>query len=289
MKQSTKELVRLRLGRLEKSLMRAVVSFDPEDIHLYRVEIKKLRAFLHLCGKGWWGDKPKLWRALHAFYKMSGEIRNLQLQQQRVRETWKDKKESMPRGYLSVLSLEMTAALLSAGRFARDKIDFSRNKTTLMARIPSHLSKKDIRHFVLGTLSTLKLLTSPIDHLSDADLHSIRKLLKDLQYNLPYVKNEMAVLSPRWSTGKESGMESLTATLGEFQDICSSLALMQPCYLQRVPDEAERVALRGWKAEIEVEKRQCREKILNLLTQWGIDRTAGHLYVARNGSIRYER
>jgi len=160
MKQPTKEVIRLRFDKLEKSLMRTVVSFDSEDIHVFRVEIKKLRAFLRLCGKSRAG-KPKLPKALHVFYRVTGGIRNLQMQQQRVRETWKNKVESMPRTYLSLLSLDAADAMLSAKRFARKNMHVSRDKRSLLANIPDHISKKSIRHFALATLSGLEALPEP--------------------------------------------------------------------------------------------------------------------------------
>jgi len=99
----------------------------------------------------------------------------------------------------------------------------------------------------------------------------------------------MAFPLPHLPADGEAGIESLTDTLGEFQDICSSVALLQPCYLQRIPDEAERAVLRGWKAEIEIEKEQWREKIGDLLAQHVVEPTSGQLCVARNGMITYAR
>jgi CHAD domain-containing protein len=67
--------------RRVKTLGKTVAeTWAEEDIHQFRVEVKKLRAFLRLAGSTHTGIKPRLPRRLHTFYSMVGIVRCLQLQ-----------------------------------------------------------------------------------------------------------------------------------------------------------------------------------------------------------------
>jgi hypothetical protein len=112
--QETIQGLKSRFERIQASFDSAIAYFDAEDIHAFRVEVKKLQAFLHLAPKG---VKVKLPTRLGQFYRLVGQIRNLQLQQQRIRDAFLHK-DGLPQSYLTLLAIGIAGAIRRARKFA---------------------------------------------------------------------------------------------------------------------------------------------------------------------------
>src|SRR6266436_3162758 len=82
----TRQVISLRLHRLKRNYALIKRSKGMEDIHHFRVEIKKLRAFLRMLQTG--RDAPiKIPGSLKKIYHYAGLIRELQLHQQTIKTT----------------------------------------------------------------------------------------------------------------------------------------------------------------------------------------------------------
>src|SRR5262245_19892691 len=81
-----KKIIRFRFHRLKKYLRQMKRRLSREAIHHFRVEVKKLRAFLRMIS----GDKLKIPHALKNIYRQAGSVRELQLflQQTNKEKTW---------------------------------------------------------------------------------------------------------------------------------------------------------------------------------------------------------
>ena len=181
-----------RLNHLRKALPRVLAHFDPEDIHAFRVEVKKLRALLTLLAAEDPQDasltrsgRVRLPRRLRRFYKMTGEIRNLQLQQQRVQEYWKMRDDALPRTYCLLLEMELAGKITVAGDFAAKKLSIKTIQRQILDRTPDHIRKRSARKFLRSKAFSLEELKKTPQPWEDDLFHSIRKLLKDLLYIIP--------------------------------------------------------------------------------------------------------
>lgn len=80
--------------------------FDADDNHNFRVEIKKLRAFIRLINISQPDHENKIPKKIRKFYHLVGDIRNLQLHQQRIRNFCDDLFSENPQLYLDSIHKE---------------------------------------------------------------------------------------------------------------------------------------------------------------------------------------
>jgi CHAD domain-containing protein len=255
--QETIRLLKSRFEKIQASFDVAITYFDAEDIHAFRVEVKKLRAFLHSVLSG---VNVKLPPNLHQFYRMVGEIRNLQLQEQRIHDA-SICQGDLPQIYLNLLAIETAAAIRRAKKFAADRLSIPIEERQFVSTFTHHV-KGNSRGSERTTIDRLQTGSDNRHSIDDDDLHSLRKYLKDLLYNHAYMENE-AIHTPPYilSDGKE-GIFALTNLLGQFQDLRSGLLLLQPVYIEQVADDGEKKMLERIRALWEKDKAAIKDKAL---------------------------
>lgn len=104
-----RDIIESRFKKINASFGAVVTDFATEDIHRFRVEIKKLRAFLHATKKG-----LTLPKQLKKFYSLASVIRNLQMQQQRIVKAAAETEDPLPSNYLSIVDAESFANIEKA-------------------------------------------------------------------------------------------------------------------------------------------------------------------------------
>ena len=253
---------------------------NPEDLHSFRVEAKKLRAFLGLAGMA--GSKNiKLPKKLHSFYRIIGKVRNIQLQQQRIQKTLTARVEdpsayAIPNIYLKLLSTEASGNRILAGSMAKDKTGFQKEERRIIARLPAHpgktfvekfvdLQAKKIRDLVAPPLPTDKSLYTDESFHIDESLHAVRKILKDLLYTWAYTEQYVAKKFPTSPPLTHKDIQALTVSLGDIQDSRIAIELLQPAYTNRVSHERERTHLLDVRVEWQEEKERKERELYILL------------------------
>jgi CHAD domain-containing protein len=259
-KHKTAPIIKQRYDKIGKNLEKLLGSFTAEGLHDFRVEFKKLRAFLRLVAS----ERTKAGRHLHRFYQLAGFIRSLQLQQQRIGEAWMDK-EHLPKSYLDLLDAEISAKIDMAQRYAKKNLSVKKEIQKTLARTSHYLSKTSSTGFTRSAATRLEHL-SGARPLSEDLMHEIRKRLKDLSYNRSYIEKEAALILPASLTDKHR-LSQVLETLGKFQDLRSGLALLQPNYLDRVTDPQERAGMEAIKIKWEEKKYRLYNDLADLLVQ----------------------
>jgi len=262
-------IIEKRYARINTIFDSVMEGFLEEDIHEFRVEVKKLRAFLRLTGgNSSDGYGPKLPRKLHAFYTVIGRVRSLQLQQDRIRALAIEKDISLPDTYLDQIADKIKHGIARAKKRSKGKNPFEKGAQKLLSRLPDKLNRAMIRRFTRSELEALALLLKPFFFPEDS-LHSIRKILKDILYTWYYIEGKAADLLPSILLGNEEIIGKITDSLGDFQDISTQLALLQtaqadPCLL---------VIEKEWRKE-----RRSIQENLNKVLQKGILAQQASLY-----------
>lgn len=256
-------IIKSRFEKIEAALISAVIQFKAEDIHAFRVEVKKLRAFLQLADEKKQLSLPK---RLHKFYRMAGHIRNLELQQQRIHDAFRHKSQ-LPQSYLYFLGTETATACQVAGGYAKKKLSIGLELDYLLDHAPRHLEKTDIHHFIRHTEDRLRTSIALPTPLSDEVLHDLRKCLKDLQYNRSYVKKEAADILPDALLKSKDQLTHLTEALGRYQDLRAGLLLLAPTYLQQVKEEKETALLETLRTRWEKDKQAAGIRLHTLLSK----------------------
>lgn len=208
--------------------------YDPETIHAFRVEYKKLRAFLRMISFER-NCRIKISGKIKKIYHLSGAIRDLQLQ------------------VLSITSATETQPLKPIGY-----IKLLKKKTS---KLESQFSKKCPRKIAAGKIIkspfkikgsfTPEMFASYIErntaninaiiiegNFRDKDIHSIRKILKDTFYNLcvfeDMKREQLFIVKP--VNDEKKFLDKMQHDLGEFQDKCTAIQLLDPYWLKDIDD-----------------------------------------------------
>jgi CHAD domain-containing protein len=232
-------------------------------MHGFRLEMKKLRAFIRLIKTNIPGDKKiETGRKIKSFYNTTGNIRNLQLHQQRVSHICDHILLEKPVLYLQLLHNEESILKKKAVRIA-DKISFNHFRKKIIDLVPDKLKVKSVKVFAIQKQHTLLELIFLLDY-SDKALHEIRKVLKYLLYDWKYISSYVSPALPVYFTNKKN-IEVFTDKLGEFHDLCIALYFHKPFYTDKIADEKEKKILQTLRKKLEETKGEMKEEINTLL------------------------
>jgi CHAD domain-containing protein len=252
-----------RFKKVEKHYNKSFEDFELEEIHGFRLEMKKLRAFIRLINTNIPGyRKIKKERKIKSFYNTTGNIRNLQLYQQRVSHLCYNMLLEKPVQYLQLLHNEENKQKKKAGRIA-DKISFNHFQKKIIDLVSDKLNTQSVQAFVIQKKHTLLELIFLLDY-SDEAMHEIRKVLKDLLYDWKYISSYVSPAFPAWFTYKKN-IEVFTDKLGEFHDLCIALYFFKPVYIDKNADEKEKKILLTLRQKLEETKGEMKEEISTLL------------------------
>ncbi len=239
--------------------------FAGEDVHAFRVEVKKLRAMLRLAGSCQ-GLRGRLPDRLHSFYGMAGIIRNLQLQRRSLTDFGNKGKQELPTSCAAVLDSRIVTAISLAQLCLDQKHPFEKT-SELLEGLPERIDVAAGRRFVRREMRSFlslrdermmpknraKLLdrvkpdervmqgehampderVKPDEHMSftrvvdEERLHSFRKSLKDLLYTWPYLSKGARGEIGSMGLSTEKAIKYFADLLGEFRDTCLRLELLQ--------------------------------------------------------------
>jgi len=217
--------------KLKKWFIQIIHGFDAEAIHQFRVEYKKLRAFLRMLSQVHeTAGEIELSGKLKKGYNISGSIRDLQLQQQRITEATKQDQKKSP-VYHTLLQREIDKLKPELSDiFLENPVDESKRKTD--TSLPDEFQLSGFKVFIQNKWTTIKTIITS-NHFSDDNIHAIRKSLKDLYYNMKiYEGIEHEVLTrSSWKGKDEQYFNQLLDELGSFQDKCTAIALLKSYWL----------------------------------------------------------
>jgi CHAD domain-containing protein len=229
-----------RLQKTEANLKTAADSFSLDDIHDFRVEIKKLKAFLRLIKTD--SDKPKKLKFpkfLDKIYKSLGSVRELQLQ---------EKKLVKAVGNEEILLLNTLSSLHDQGDASREKtkelLDYNdawkKAEARIKKYIPGKFTTDTIERYLRLRIGELKNILS-MKRISITRLHGMRKILKDLQYNHSYWKDTRLAEGAALPSFDE--IHDTASLIGDLHDIYAATILLKTTIKNYAVDEDERKRL----------------------------------------------
>ena len=232
-KKAAISFLRQRCHALVRHAQNLLEEFAIEDNHQFRVEVKKLRAFVALCVAGGKADRRlRIGKKMHAFYHAVGELRGLQIQEQTVLRFSAEEESPVPYYYLENLQAKQAAMKEEVRRQGHC---WSRSRLWRRMRQAFKENRKAVRtdSFLLGTQQALRQLLA-VAAPSEEQLHELRKILKKLLYLWPLAGTDIAAFFPGKILSKETCL-ALSDTLGAFQDMRLVSAYLVPELLAGVP------------------------------------------------------
>ncbi|HWH63303.1 MAG TPA: CHAD domain-containing protein [Ginsengibacter sp.] len=263
-----KNITNRHYRNLKKHFRKIKKHFDAEAIHEFRVEYKKLRAFLRLISKVT-GRKEtaKISGKLKRCYAVAGSLRDLQLQQQRFLKISAQEVEK-PSAYIHLLNKYIRASQTRLRKLLLKKT-LDKNKKNSEQFIPCAIGSSHFRNYVEDIWASI-FTTIEQENISDKDIHKVRKHLKDLFYNFKeLVRNEDDVATLKAIVGKdEKDFDQLLEEIGIYLDICNAIDLLKPQRIHKLNKEDQesliRIKMRLLQDESKL-KRSIEQKIVDEL------------------------
>jgi CHAD domain-containing protein len=254
-----KEAVQQQVRKAGRSFRKLHHDFDSEDIHDFRVEIKKIRAMLRLAGfaidkKG----EMKIPKKLKRFYRTVGNIRSIQLHAEKIGETVKSEKDSLPDFYLKLLEGRKEVNIHVAKKKRRQLRGIKKEMEKLVKLLPKDIDAISARSFIEFELKRLKEIQEK-QFPSDVELHEARKIMKDILYNWEFIQSPSAPFLPT-SIQKKEKVEGFIERLGDYHDDAVSLDMFNDLSIdqdEKEKSELQRIAIK-WKEE----KAQLHKRIM---------------------------
>lgn len=243
---------------ISKLLFKILKKFNADDIHDFREQVKRLRAFLRMVYMDDKDEKPVLPGPLKTFYGYIGIIRNIQLQKRWLFEYIAKYNADEPREYTDILNKEKNYWQQQANALMKTS-NFDEAKNEVVKQLPQKIDKGQINTFVERKL---KALATRVDGFKDdTEVHPAWKILRNILYIWHYIKDK-SVLPEAISV--EEDLKSITGVLENFMDISAALAFMRPEYMDKIQDKNERKILSEFQNSLLFEKAHLRDEILRV-------------------------
>ncbi len=214
-----------RFQKMTARLKAVAETFQEEDIHDFRIEIKKLKALLRLFReKAKHPSDLKFPKFLDKIYRLLGSMREMQLQQNKLGKAVNNQ-NSLLSSTFSVLDEEINAVKEKIIQLLKNEKSMEKAKDKFLKFIPEKLTRKTVDRYFVNNMKKLKRILS-MKRLSIEPLHQMRKILKDLQYNRFY-RQENETQEPETATLPLDEIHYTTTIIGDLHDAYAATALME--------------------------------------------------------------
>ena len=236
-----------------------VEDFHKERIHRLRVNIKKLRACLRLLNMEKEDRKVlKIPNPLKKFYRKAGNIRNIQNHRVWIYHFFRGRPR--PAGYLTLLRKKLSEEKIEMKNASLSSSAFKHEKKKIENGLPDKIGSKTITAFMEQKRSIIRIILS--SDKTDEMLHSLRKQLKDIQYNEKLIKYFLGPDMPPVI----GNIKELTLLLGNHQDHVIHLTFLLSGEIEKLNSE-ERKLLDEATAEVRKNKATLRNQILQMIAK----------------------
>ena len=261
---TTKKLFR----QLKKYTKKVAKNANAEDIHKYRVTYKKLRARLRMMSnQNIDSAKPIVSKHLKSTYKICGAIRDLQLQQQRLKQSPKQELKIL-KPYLHLLKTKLIQlkAALTENVVTKNKIATNNSPAEILS--DKYFVRQCIHYEQQQWLTVCTIIQS--GYFTDDKLHTIRKILKDFFYNVEGCnrKQKKKIFHLLNIAKDEAYFNNLTDQMGAYQDICSSIIFLKKQELNKIHKQCVELLMQTIKKWVNEKKASKKVVIMQLTTDF---------------------
>lgn len=214
-----KQLIKKRIQHIQKYAAQAASTNDEEAIHQIRVGYKKLRAFIRLARLEPSAKKQlQIPSRLKEMYKHAGEVRNLQIYYRHIISFYK-KTDIYPTSVLEQIEQARCTLFKVIKQF-----HFHKAIKHIEEQLPGQLTKKILEKFIRKKSEAINELLKT--NMSDDNLHSVRKSLKDILYNLKPFHSDIQKYLPIAGKNDFQQLNDLSNTLNKHQEYVVDLSLV---------------------------------------------------------------
>jgi hypothetical protein len=231
-----------------------------ESIKTFRIEVKKLRAFLRLISlEAKDPDELKLPSELKKMHQRGGVLRDQQLQQQRLRDAIREKN-------LPHLAKTLLHPQIKETKKTKEKLlsldEFVRSEKKIRKHLPEKYDTRTIMRFFREKEDVILEIIRKGTY-KDKELHDIRKKIKDILYILKlYSEDLRRPLGFRFWTSKElKQVKALEELLGKHNDAHNAMTFLGTKEVNKHEGDEKKLLL-AVRREVLSDKRKLRLQIL---------------------------
>ena len=252
-----------RFKKLNGSLHALKSHFKINEIHGFRLASKKLKALLKQLEPGLKpGEGFRLTKRFKKFYRALGEVRNLQLQQERITARVTETGNPAPAVYLALLESSCKKEIGEAKKIIGDHKDFTKDEKRIIAALKTGFTqpgRRSVEKPDAGALLLLCALKKP----DETKMHAFRKTLKNYLYTLDAAGGAKDQNARGWIL-TQSNAKWVAEWLGKYRDQTTGLDYLKNPFTRSLP-ETERVFLKETAKKWNIEKHLIRQKIYDTL------------------------
>ncbi len=270
-KQTIQHITRSHYKKIKKQLNKIAANFDTEQIHQFRVAYKKLRALLRMISiQNEPTGKLNISKKLNHCYHIAGLLRDLQLQRQRIEKTSRRKLIKLG-PYFNLLREEMNKLKTELAEIiATNPVAASERKTNKNA--PGKFPLTRIRIYANEKWQTVYEMIAAA-HFTEQSLHTIRKNLKDLFYNLRSDKATWHKVLSKHTINKKQ-YNQLLDELGDFHDLCAGVSLLNSSRIKKLNKQQQQILMQIKRELVKEKAAMKRLLVTKLQTSFKIQVTA---------------
>jgi CHAD domain-containing protein len=216
-----RDIVELYFRKFRNSTGRIRRHFRPADIHGFRVDVKRFRAFLRLLRLD--SDRLSVLKVPKAFKKMYstlGKVRDLQLMNARDND---NAIHSVPG-----IHHELKKLKVKAGKQMLDSRELLLIRNDLLRSVPGTITRHMVLQFITHNYLSAKEIADKKE-IEDDQLHELRKLIKDIIYLFEIFEKDLKepLRIQGWNRKVLASLESMAHLLGNFNDLCSTCIFLE--------------------------------------------------------------
>lgn len=230
-REALEDVIIKHISSIEKHCHRLPGSFDQEDIHDLRVDYKKTRAFLRLLHLEKGAGDLHLSNKLQAVYQVNGKVRDMQLFLAQLHTL----------GVAPALPVCMARWDQQLFSYKEESVrtiealHFKRLRNSIIKELPRQLHDDTIKKFMHQKIAAIHIVLLAADN--EKDLHTIRKQVKDVIYTMRIYENDWGIPFPFSDWKSEKELSDMASELGDFNDRCLALSLLQSGYSDGCDDD----------------------------------------------------
>lgn len=222
-KYGLKELIEKRLDDVRTTYKELCKGFEEEDIHQFRLSVKRLKALLRLLN---YTGNHHAWRKslkeVTAVYKACGQVRMLQIHQHVLASLPATANTSHLQAALKSSIEQAIIALKKAYKHA-PKLHLKKAKRLFIKRA-EQVTEKDISNYMAALKTTITTRVHEIPTHPE-QWHELRKRIKELKYNVGLTANTLRLPAKL--------PQKADAVIGNWHDTVDTLQYMETHYPKR--------------------------------------------------------
>jgi CHAD domain-containing protein len=200
--------------------------------------------------------------AIKAVYQAAGRVRDLQLFLPKVQA-----RAAQENVFLSHYQHHLQQRLFKSKEAlvkAIENLNTGKAIDNITDELPGRLDDIAIRKFIHRKVASVQFILLALE--KDKELHTVRKQLKDIIYNIRIFDKDWGISFPVSAWRSEKRLDDTATMLGDFNDLCIALSFLSESEIVYLPED-EKATLKEWRSTLLQEKEAFRQRMIEQLSQ----------------------